>query len=200
MAIKIVLWDIGNVIIVANHDAGIAKLVELGVPYMKARNFFKHPSYVDFSRGTIDGIKFWQLQNIQLDAELAMSDMRAAHDGHMFGVDEDVLEIVQAVELPIAWATATNTWQTARQRQLVDLQSMFPEAPWFCSNETGKLKTDPGAFGEIARTLGVLPREILFVDDNAGNCAAARAVGLAVVQYTNASQLDVYLARYHGVL
>ncbi|MDO8435256.1 MAG: HAD-IA family hydrolase [bacterium] len=194
MAIKIVLWDIGNVVVDSHHSVGIARLVELGVPYMRAREFFKHPSYRDFARGTIDGVEFWRQQNQQLGSELALSDMRDAHDAHMFGVDEEVLQIVRAVKLPIAWATATNQWQTRRQQELIDLQQMFPDAPWFCSNKTGKLKTDPGAFNEIVAGLGVKPHEILFVDDSEGNCLAASSEGIPFIWYKGAQHLGTHLA------
>lgn len=200
MAIKLVLWDIGNVIIDSHHSVTIARLVGMDVPYMRARKFFKHSSYRDFARGTIDSAEFHRQQCEQLGGNIPISIMRATHDSHMFGVDLEVLEIVRAVKLPIAWATATNPWQTPRQQQLVDLQGMFPDSRWFCSNQTGKLKTDPGAFSEIVAALGLAPDEILFVDDNAGNCAAASATGLVTVQYTNASQLGAELARFEGVL
>ncbi|THF88322.1 HAD family phosphatase [Deinococcus sp. KSM4-11] len=39
-------------------------------------------------------------------------------------------------------------------------------------------KPEPGAYHHAAATLGVEPREILFIDDKAENVAAARAVGM----------------------
>ena len=200
MAIKVVLWDIGNVIIAASHDVAIERLVGMGVPYMRARGFFKHPYYAHFARGTIDAAEFHRQQCEQLGMQIPIAIMRAAHDAHMYGVDTEVLEIVRSVKLPIAWATATNTWQTARQQQLVDLQRMFPNARWFCSNETGRLKTDAGAFEDMVLRLGVEAEEILFIDDSAANCDAALACGITVVQYKDAALLCRNLAFHPGVL
>jgi putative hydrolase of the HAD superfamily len=58
----------------------------------------------------------------------------------------------------------------------------------FNSYHRGKGKQDPSLFHDIARELGVPPRQILFVDDNAGNVARARAAGWRVIEYRDRAQ------------
>jgi putative hydrolase of the HAD superfamily len=67
--------------------------------------------------------------------------------------------------------------------------------------ELGARKPDGAFFLEAARRIGAEPTEILFVDDNPGNVAGAREVGLAAEQWTVDDGHDVLLAILdkHGV-
>jgi putative hydrolase of the HAD superfamily len=49
----------------------------------------------------------------------------------------------------------------------------------------GKGKRDPSLFAELAADLGLPPAAILFVDDNSGNVARARAAGMQAILYTD---------------
>jgi HAD superfamily hydrolase (TIGR01509 family) len=64
----------------------------------------------------------------------------------------------------------------------------------FVSCHTGLRKPDPQAFLGPARSLGVAPRDCLFVDDSEENCAAAQALGMAALRFRGASSLRVELA------
>lgn len=59
----------------------------------------------------------------------------------------------------------------------------------FKANDLGIAKTDPHAYAVIAKELGKLPEEILFVDDTAENIAAAQQAGLQTIQYTSNATL-----------
>mgnify|MGYP003672570846 CR=1 FL=1 len=59
----------------------------------------------------------------------------------------------------------------------------------YVSCRTGVRKPDPEAFLAPARDLGVAPRECLFVDDRADNCAGAEAVGMFAHHFRDASGL-----------
>lgn len=59
----------------------------------------------------------------------------------------------------------------------------------FVSCRTGVRKPDEAAFLGAARALDLPPDRLLFIDDRAQNCAAARAVGLDAVVFTDAADL-----------
>jgi HAD superfamily hydrolase (TIGR01509 family) len=59
----------------------------------------------------------------------------------------------------------------------------------FVSCDTRLRKPDPAAYEHACRTLGVEPSACVFVDDREVNCAAARAVGMAAVRFTDAAAL-----------
>ena len=64
----------------------------------------------------------------------------------------------------------------------------------FVSCRTGVRKPGPEAFLGAARPLGLAPAMCLFVDDRPDNCAAARAVGMAAIEFTDAAALEAALA------
>lgn len=59
----------------------------------------------------------------------------------------------------------------------------------FVSCRTGVRKPDAGAYLGAARRLGRDPRECLFVDDRAHNCAAAEALGMPALEFVDGPQL-----------
>jgi HAD superfamily hydrolase (TIGR01509 family) len=68
-------------------------------------------------------------------------------------------------------------------------------APWtFVSCHTGLRKPAAEAYLHAARTLSADPAELLFVDDREENCAAARAVGMGAIRFTDAEALRSALA------
>ena len=58
----------------------------------------------------------------------------------------------------------------------------------FNSYYLGKGKQDPTLFADVAAVLGLPPTEILFIDDDAGNVARARACGYQGLQYVSQQQ------------
>jgi len=63
------------------------------------------------------------------------------------------------------------------------------------SNEVGVKKPDPRAFELALSALGLEPREVLFVDDNAENIAAAAALGLRTHLFSEPEGLLAELSR-----
>jgi HAD superfamily hydrolase (TIGR01509 family) len=69
----------------------------------------------------------------------------------------------------------------------------------FVSCDTRLRKPDLAAYEHACRSLGVEPSACVFVDDREVNCAAARAVGMTAVRFTDAAALRRALVE-HGVL
>lgn len=123
------------------------------------------------------------------------------------------------------WAADVTSWLTVRessaeliaelaeQVRLVllsnaptDIARVLRSSPLFARFETlcfscevGTAKPDPDIYTGLLRRLDVKPAETAFVDDRADNVAAARALGMAAHQYTDAVQARDFLARL-GVL
>lgn len=115
------------------------------------------------------------------------AQIRAAHDAHIYAVDEAVVAVLEALKsrgVPLAFATTANLWQTERERQLVDLAGQFGLV--VRSHDIGMTKTDEGAWPVILKALNWHDREpstILLVDDARFNCEAAQRAGLQTHQY-----------------
>lgn len=173
--IQVILCDIGNVIIRATHEITIAILRDYGIPFSAAVQFYVNDDYPDFARGKITGDEFGKRTRRRIGG-LSVAQIRRAHDAHMYDVDEGTIAILDALRdrgITIAFATDTNEWQTARERELVNLAA-YGRA--FRSNELGALKADGGVFERILAELGEDPQRVLFVDDSPEKIAMAAAL------------------------
>lgn len=63
----------------------------------------------------------------------------------------------------------------------------------------GLRKPAPACYSVVANTLGVAPREVVFIDDREANVKAAQEAGMAGIHFRSAAQLEVEL-RALGVL
>lgn len=73
-----------------------------------------------------------------------------------------------------------------------DLRQYFDEL--VISSETGLAKPDPGIFLHTLHKLGLDAREVVFIDDNSANVAAAESLGIKAIHFKNAEDLEEQLA------
>lgn len=187
-AIRVVLFDVGNVIIRATHEITHAILRDLGIPYTTAVRFYVNDDYPNFARGKLTGEEFGQRTRRRMGG-LTAAQIQRAHDAHMYDVDEGTTAVLGALHdrgMTLAFATDTNEWQTARERELVDLTA-YGRA--FRSNELGALKADGGVFERILAELGEEPSRVLFVDDSPEKVERAVALGMVTHRFTSSAAL-----------
>jgi HAD superfamily hydrolase (TIGR01509 family) len=187
---KVILFDIGNVVIDADEAITCKLLRDLGVPKERARLFFSNNDYLEFSRGNISGQDFYRaLVNEHLKTPLTYEQVVNAHNQHIYGINKGVLQIVQ--NLPkerVSFATDTNEWQTAKEKELINLRDYGKYI--FRSHELHKLKVDDGFYNEVLKSFGVNSIEILLIDDSPEKVNAAKALGLQGLVYKNPTQLN----------
>lgn len=185
---RVVLADMGNVVVRATHAITRAILEDLGVAPDAARRFFTNPAYTEFARGAIDGREFTcQVVELHLRHRLDERSVRIAHDAHIYAADDAVCAVLARVTVPVMVATDTNVWQTERMQQLVDMGQLARRV--FRSDELGALKRELGTFERIAHEIGEEPRRICFIDDNVKNIARAAQAGFDTVRFTDAPDL-----------
>lgn len=198
-AIRVVLFDVGNVIVRATHAITYAILVDFGVKMDIAPRFFHHSDYADFTRGKLTATEFGKRTRERMGGVMTTPQLYCAHNAHIYDADEGVgvlLDVLRSRGFPLAFATDTNVWQIDRVRELVDLDAY---GHIFRSDELGALKADGGVFERILATIGEEPAHVLFVDDSPEKIARAAALGMPTIQFINAPALDREL-RHLGVL
>ena len=190
---QIVIFEVGNVLLNADQTLTFAFLKKLGVPTEHARTFFSNPDYLAFARGTISSQEFYRvLVDTHLQTPLTYEQVLAAHNQQILDINSAVQAIIQSLPKNlVVFATDTNEWQTAREKELIDLTSL--SAHVFRSNELHKIKTDHGYFEFLANSLGVPTRDLLLIDDDPKNIAAAQASGLQGYTYVDPVQLKKYI-------
>lgn len=198
---RVVLADIGNVLVRATHEITFAILEDYGVAPRDARQFFTASAYAEFARGIIDDREFSErirelVRDHHVRRRLGEREIRVAHDAHIYAVDEAVSSVLLTrLTVPLMFATDTNVWQTERVRALLTVEAFATRT--FSSNELGALKRDPGTFERIAEEIGEEPRRICFIDDNAKNIARATQAGFDAVRFTDAPALVAALRVRH---
>ncbi|MHB1447385.1 MAG: HAD-IA family hydrolase [Acidimicrobiales bacterium] len=80
----------------------------------------------------------------------------------------------------------TNSLHWDGVARIKDLMSLFDTT--FLSFQMGMLKPDREAFEHVAKTLGLHPGGVLFLDDNQMNVDAARAVGFSATRVVGVDQ------------
>ncbi len=191
----VILFDVGNVILLANHKITHEILCkEYEVPAERAAKFFENEDYRNFSRGMIDGEEFYKrlVQNY-LKTDLSYEEVVAAHDRHIYDVDSEVVEIIKSLspKIRLGFVTDTNLWQTRREREMIDLARFSKEI--FRSYESGMIKNDEGFFPYLLKVLGLKPSEILLIDDSPEKIKRAQENGFLTHTYENADKLKTFL-------
>lgn len=185
---KKIMFDVGNVILKADHRITHDILKKYGVPEENTQNFYNNPDYMEFSRGRISGNDFYRsIVEKHVKFQLTYEQVVKAHDNHIYEVDSEVLDIVSRLS-DIAVLTNTNEWQTLREKELVDLGKYSKKI--LRSHEMGMLKTDEGCFEKVIKELGIEPDKIIFIDDNRDNIEMAGSAGIECILFTDAKSLE----------
>ena len=189
MKIEIIIFDVGNVILKANHEITFKILRDLGVSEKRIKTFFKNKDYQEFSRGNINNKKFYQtLVEKYLQHNLSYDQIVNAHNQHIYEVDEEVIKLFQKLSpSKLVFLTDTNTWQTDREKELINLLSYSDTI--FRSHKMHMLKIDKNCFPHIINQLKCNPHQILLIDDSIEKIKAAQKYGLKTIQFKNPKQL-----------
>ena len=190
-----IIFDVGNVIIQADHAITHKILQGYGVPKGRAEKFYKAPEYKEFCRGEITGKDFYSaLVKKYLKFGLTYGQVVYAHNQHIYAADKNAIEIIKKLsKFDIAFLTDTNKWQTQRERELVDI-SVFSKTI-FRSHETHMLKTDPGLFPYIIKKLKAKPADMLLIDDSPEKVKKAEQNGLRTICFESPNQLEKELKK-----
>ncbi len=192
MAIKTVLCDVGNVLVLADHARTHAKLIEYGVSEEAARRFYQNDDYPAFSIGEIDQEQFWARLVMHLEFPLTYEQVVEAHHAQIYSLDQAVLDLLLRLTVPLAFATDTNPWQDERVAHFVKPDRL---GPVFKSHQLGMLKRDPGAFRVIVGLLSHEPDETLLIDDSPEKIARATEYGIQTHLFVDANSLEQDLSR-----
>lgn len=196
MNIRFVLFDIGNVLALADHQRTVeAFILRRGVPRELASGYFNRPDYTALALGHIDWREYCQRLRDEWGVEVRDGDIQITHANHIYAVDPAVVRLVQELQTKIGYSVVMAMTDT-NEVEFAKYQALGVTEPFdhiWRSDEEGILKCDRVAFGGIRywteRKFGAVygavePAQVLLIDDNPANCAAAAAAGLMTFQYT----------------
>lgn len=148
----------------------------------------------DYDRGDLDGPAYWRAVGERLGSPFTPEQVERliALDLESWSrVDEDSVALVRSLSdagVPLGLLSNIPTELAARfeerHRRVLDL---FPVLGLSC--RIGHAKPEADAFHWCLERLGTSPEEVLFVDDNTANVAAARELGLHGHVFTSVPEL-----------
>ena len=179
MTVRCVVFDLGGVLV---ELSGIATMLRwMRTPSDEAglwRAWLASRSVRDYERGRIDSQTFAAGVVDEFDLTVNAEEFLEGFTRWPSGPLPGAHALLRDVRADVVRATLSNSnalhW--SRIMQEMAFEPHFDHH--FASHLIDRIKPDHDAFEHVVATVGVIPREVLFVDDNAINVAAARRFGL----------------------
>lgn len=200
-AVKAILFDLGGVL---ERVTAAAQVDAWSMGKVQASEFWSHwleaRSVERFESGKIDAATFAEEVIAELGLELDAEEFLEAFPHWLAGPYDGARDLVKDVRragFRVASFSNSNAvhWpiMESHQRASEVFEANFP------SHQLGYCKPDPKAFAEVIGRWGVVAGQILFLDDNEVNCAAARQAGMQALRVQGVEGVRRALSR-EGVL
>lgn len=195
---RAIIFDFGKVLsALPDADAHTALVATAGVPdEIFEKHYWAHRHAYD--AGALNGETYWQSVAEGAGFPLTPETLAALHhhDSLMWGnLNEPMLKWAVALQhAGFKTAILSNMGEVnlAYMRRTFDWLAGFTHLTWSC--ELRMAKPDAAIYQHTLDRLGVAASEAMFIDDIPANIAAARALGIDGVLFTDVWQLRQDLA------
>ena len=191
MRFKAIVFDMGGVILSLDRDlcirnfkqkAGFSDIEE----YL---DIYHQKGFIsDFEEGILDEEGFYAESLKHCPPGAKAEDIRSSFCSLLKCADPDVLAQIRALSAAgydIYVLSNNNPICTRRFKEiLLEADSLQYFKDMFFSFEWKLLKPGLAIYQKLARTIGCLPEEILFLDDAVSNVEGAKAAGINAVLFT----------------
>jgi putative hydrolase of the HAD superfamily len=143
----------------------------------------------DYDRGTLTSRAYWQIVADDLHQPLspeALAELVAADIGLWTQPNQEMIDWASSLQRAGIKTGILSNMPDAMEVGIVQTFAWladFDHHTW--SHRLLLAKPEPAIYHHAAEGLGLPPSEILFIDDRMENIAAAEAVGMQAIQYTN---------------
>ena len=199
--IKAVLFDLGNVLVKVNKKMALQEFSRLmGIPVSHLLSLLESKIEKDFELGLISTREyirkveeFFGLR-VKLDVETLFNIWDKC-----FEPDEMVLSIVGGLNGEVTKGILSNT-NSLHIEVVRKKWKIFDNFDYlFFSYEIGYAKPDRRIYQFVAEKLGVVPEQVIFIDDLEENVSSAKEFGFVTHLFENWEKLLNFL-RNHGVI
>lgn len=174
---SIVLFDLGGVLVRVGGVPAMTQLAEISDEEQLWSRWLSCRWVREFETGRCSADAFAtgvvQDWDLAVEAEEFLRSFMSWPEGALAGASELVQTVARTVPVgclsnsnALHWTVLASRWRLA---ELFEWR--------FLSHELGLIKPDGEIFSHVTEALAVPPEQILFVDDNMLNVAAARAAG-----------------------
>lgn len=199
MGIKVVLFDCGGVLLREGSSSAYPRWeARLGLqPGELRRLLWQGEAWALAERGLLDERTFWE----RAGASLGITDPHEVHTlsedlWYSWRVDPQVLSLVDRARTRYRVAILSNSTDALEEylERRFGIAERFEAI--FNSARLGVAKPEKAIYEEVLRRLSVKPSEVLFIDDQAANIAAAATLGMHVIWFVSPEELERQMAFY----
>lgn len=190
------LFDYGMVISTAPEQADWRALRQAtgldlqpaGSPYWSRRDAF--------DAGTADPEQYWTAVLGRAPTPEELCELEALDAAQWSHLNPNTLAVLDTLREEGASLALLSNMPAAMSRRYA-AKAVWPRyfSRLYFSGQLGMMKPDPRIFGHVATDLKARPADIVFIDDNALNIAAAKEQGFQTVLHTGTIDLRAELAR-----
>lgn len=182
---RILLFDVGNVLVKSDRVLTFKELERLGVTAENAANIYDNEDFKAFCKGDLSAEEFLELASEKhLKKQVSLNDLKKAHVKHLTGLVPGAKELLDELKrrgVRLGFFTNTNEWQNDYVDEVLNPNAYSKIV--FKSNELRCRKPDSVCFEKIISLLHLKPEKIWFVDNKETNIIAAREAGLNAIKF-----------------
>ncbi len=194
---KNILFDIGNVLVILEHDRAFKKLAQYMNPLTAMLIWAKKDEFMkDIRReqdlletGKMTTQQFFSRLKGKIGLKMNFEQFENAWCS-MFSINENMIQMAQSLSLNYKVFLLSNTNES-------HINHLFNEFPVFnfisgsaLSHELGYLKPAPEFFLKALENLDIKADESVFIDDSDVNVKAASETGLTSFKFENLGKLE----------
>lgn len=195
--VRAVVFDLGNVLVSLNWGRAVERFAER-TPFSVRELvplFLQNGGLAAYEKGEIDDKSFFS-------TAMELLRFRGSREefidlfSDIFAPITDNIALVNRLsyDLPLAVLSNTNPAHVAHLERNFDFLKLFAEKIY--SFAVGLRKPDSRIYHRTAATLGVNPRDILFVDDRREHVEGARTAGWRTVHFKQGMDLKSEFRRF----
>ena len=173
---KIVIFDVGRVLVDFSHELFRDYLIKNGVSISSQEDFYQVTRLLDYEKGKISSKEFIQLVKSNIKRNVSETDIIEAWT-NIFTPINEMLEFCKFIGTKCSTYILSNSnelhWNYLNENY--DINSLTQKA--FTSFEIGAMKPSNYAYEFVENTLECLPQDILFIDDMPENIEIAKSRG-----------------------
>jgi putative hydrolase of the HAD superfamily len=156
------------------------------------RRWLASPAVRAFERGHVEPEAFADRLIAEFELPVGREALLRTFDGWLQGPLPGALDLVRRVDPRLMRAMLSNS-NVIHWERMLDMGFRDEFTHHFGSHLIGKLKPDEDVFEHVVRTLGCAAAEVVFLDDQPLNVAAARQVGLQAVLARGVKEAEAVL-------
>lgn len=189
MAIKVIIFDLGNVIVFVDHRNICEGISQWGVSAQDIHRYiFIEGIEAEFDKGQISPFDFYERIKKRFDLDLEFGDFIKVWSSG-FSLNEDIFPLIKDLKSYYRLCLLSNTNQIHFEHVKNCLPILTEFEAFFLSFRLGVRKPDPSIFQMSIDFMKVMPQECVYIDDVEDFVESAGQLGINGITFKDVPTL-----------